>query len=69
MNRTWKFRRNGYTRNLPFYEVRHNGKRMVFSGKTKAINYAKSIEQNLFNPIRHRIDIVNTDTGEVTKFQ
>lgn len=69
MSRTWKFTRNGYTRNLPFYEVHHNGKRMVFSGKTKAINYAKSISQDLFNPIRQRIDIVNTQTGECIKYQ
>lgn len=66
---TWQLNKNGFKRNLPFYEVHHNGKYRRFSGKTKAENYARSIGKNLFNQYNGRIDIVNTQTGEVTKFQ
>ena len=66
---TWTIKKNGYTRKLPFYEVHHAGKYLRFSGKTKAEAYARSIGQNLFNQYNGRIDIVNTQTGEITKFQ
>lgn len=69
MKTTYTFTRGKYKRNMPFYEVKHHGKTIRFSGKTKAINYAKSIANNIFNPNTSRIDIVNTETGEVTKFQ
>lgn len=65
----WELKKGGYTRKLPFYEVHHMGKCRRFSGKTKAEQYARSIGQNLFNQYNGRIDIVNTQTGEVHKFQ
>lgn len=69
MKTTWKLKKGTYSRNLPFYEVHHKGKYRRFSGRTKAEAYARSIGQNLFNPYQGRIDIINTQTGEITKFQ
>lgn len=70
MNSTWQLNKNGFKRNLPYYEVHHNGNYRRFSGKTKAINYAQSIGRNLFNPNNNdRIDIVNTQTGQIYRYQ
>lgn len=70
MKTTWQLNKNGYKRNLPFYEVHHNGKRHKFSGKTRALNYAMSISRNLFNQNDNsQIDIVNTQTGEIYRLQ
>lgn len=69
MRTEWKMQKKGFTRNLPFYEVHHGGRYKRFSGKTKAENYAKSIGKSLFNPYNGRIDIVNTQTGEMWRYQ
>lgn len=70
MKTTWQLNKNGFKRNLPYYEVHHDGKHRRFSGKTKAYKYAETIGRNLLNPnSTTKIDIVNTQTGESYRFQ
>lgn len=69
MENTWTLNKNGFKRKLPFYEVHHNGRYRRFCGRTKAEQYARSIGQNLFNPYNGKIDIINTTTGEIYKYQ